>query len=308
MPGWGGGKCPTTVPAIIFRPEASLVLDGRRCLTPSGPSIEPFSAVCLLLTGHRGRVSFADEGTETGDRQSWAWVPAVRWGLGSAPTRTRVSRPNSWPLLCCHRLKPRVPFTERQQPGPHLLCVTAKSAEGSRRAHRGPRAVQSQTATQGRVGMAFCLHLTLGPTGTVACNPPWWGGWPHPCLDPRDPSSTSPHVSTTQNVSRYCPVFSGTGEGLGAGAGKSPPENWGFLVAKATFSTAGGGTPAAAPLVACPYGSEETFLPQGPRPASAFPPAGPAPSPQCTPGRKFSDPPPPGPRLPVSCSLSSWPR
>lgn len=113
MPGWGGGKCPTTVPAIIFRPEASLVLDGRRCLTPSGPSVEPFSAVCLLLTGHRGRVSFADEGTETGDRQSWAWVPAVRWGLGSAPTRTRVSRPNSWPLLCCHRLKPRVPFTER---------------------------------------------------------------------------------------------------------------------------------------------------------------------------------------------------
>lgn len=81
---------------------------------------------------------------------------------------------------------------------------------------------QSQTATQGRVGIAFCLCLTSGPTGTVACNPLLWDGWPHPCLDPRDPSSTSPHVSTTQNVSRYCPMFSGTGEGLGAGAGNHP--------------------------------------------------------------------------------------
>lgn len=39
--------------------------------------------------------------------------------------------------------------------------------------------------------------------------------WPHPCLDPQDPSRTSPRISTTQNVSRYCPVFSGWGRGRG---------------------------------------------------------------------------------------------
>lgn len=100
------------------------------------------------------------------------------------------------------------------------------------------------------------------------------------------------------------------GGGPGEGAGKSLPDNWGFLVAKATFSTIGGGSSQPLPLWLpvhmalrrrhiCPGAPGlrllSLLLAQPPPPsahqAASFP----------TPLRL-------APRLPVSCSLSSWPR
>lgn len=62
--GWGGGKCPTTVPAIIFRLEASLLLAGRWCLTPSegdfalGPALGPSQLLpcCSQVAGDASRL------------------------------------------------------------------------------------------------------------------------------------------------------------------------------------------------------------------------------------------------------------
>lgn len=103
MPGWGGGKCPTTVPAIIFRPEASPVLAGRRCLTVSegdfalGPALSPSQlfACCSQVTGDASRLQMKERRPGTDSRGPGSQLLGGGWVL-----------------------HPHVPVSPAQTPGP----------------------------------------------------------------------------------------------------------------------------------------------------------------------------------------------